>query len=98
MREAGLLLGNLWGRVSLSHASPAVILVCLLGCASQPQTVSVPVAVQCVPADTPKPPEVYPDDRLRALSDYELVLRIAAERLELLAWTRQIIPVLEACR
>ncbi len=98
MRAAGLLLGNLWGRMPLSHASPAIILCLLAGCASTPTTVSVPVAVGCLPPNTPSAPITTSSQELKTLSDYELVLRIAAERLELLSWARQITPVLEACR
>lgn len=73
----------------------------LSSCASVPdlpKEVTIPVAVPCVPVDTPLAPETLSIAQLAAMSDYELVLRIAADRLDLIAWVRQIEPVLQACR
>ena len=77
----------------------AVLSTC--SCASVPEgpkVVSVPVAVSCVPADTPAPPGISIPRALLALDDHRLVLTIAAERLDLIAWVRKIEPVLQACR
>ena len=73
--------------------------VLLSGCAatSAPSEL-LPVASSCLPAQVPAMPLVRPDSELLALDDRQLVLTIASERLELIAWSRQIIPVLEACR
>lgn len=78
-----------------------IVLPLLLGCATAPElpaSVSVPVAVACVGPDTPPVPQVTPAAELAKLGDYELVLRIAAERLELASWASVITPVLSACR
>ena len=72
----------------------------LSACASvpdAPKVVTIPVAVSCVPADTAAAPEIASASQFAAMSDYELVLRIAAERLDLIAWARQIVPILRAC-
>ena len=69
------------------------------GCAATSQpTASVPVAVSCLPPEVPAVPATLADSQLASLSDFEFVLRIAAERLELLSWSRQIVPILEACK
>lgn len=69
------------------------------GCASPlPQSVSVPVALSCVPADIPSPPQVGSASELAAMGDYELVLRIAAERLDLIAYSRAASAIIDACR
>jgi hypothetical protein len=58
----------------------------------------VPVATTCVPSTTPALPPTLAESELAALSDYALVLRIAAERLELLAYSKQAEAVISACR
>lgn len=84
-----------WAR----YCAAVICVIGLSACASPgPATVSVPVVVPCVPADTPNQPAVTEASVLANLSDYELVLRIAAERLELIAWSRKITPILAACR
>lgn len=90
----------------MTKFSPATkcVLLCaaalLSACATPegPRTVSVPVAVGCVPESAPTKPPVASVSQLAAMSDYELVLRIAAERLELISWVAQISPVIAACR
>jgi hypothetical protein len=81
-----------------SHLISIIACLALLGCASVPQSVSVPVAVSCIPQEIPGQPSISTDQTLAAMSDYELVLRIAAERLELLAYVKQVQPILEACK
>lgn len=83
-----------------SRLGYAVIITSFLSaCASPlPSTVSVPVAVGCLPPDVPELPSVSTNDALVALSDYELVLRIASERLDLIAYSRAASVIIEACR
>lgn len=71
----------------------------LIGCASAPpQSVSVPVAVSCLPAEVPAAPATLADSVLAGLSDYEFVLRIAAERLDLIAYAKQADALISACK
>lgn len=63
-----------------------------------PRTVAVPVAVQCVPSETPSPPELRNIAQIKHLGDHALVLRIAAEWYELRAWASLVAPILDACR
>jgi hypothetical protein len=84
----------------IGHILICASLICLLasGCASLPTTVRVPVATTCVPSTTPALPPTLAESELAALSDYALVLRIAAERLELLAYSKQAEIVISGCR
>lgn len=77
-----------------------LIAFCLLlgGCASSPSVVSVPVALSCIPTGLPAPPSLRSDSELAGMSDYALVTTIAAERLDLLSYARQITPILESCK
>ena len=73
----------------------------LSACASVPvgpKEILIPIAVSCIPVETQSPPHTKSNAELSLLDDYALVLTIAAERLELIAWVRQIEPVLQACR
>lgn len=88
-------------RAATTLALPLCVAAILAGCASVPegpQSVLVPVATSCLPADLPSLAQYSSPTELSVLDDYALVLRIAAERLELLAWASQIIPALEACK
>lgn len=58
----------------------------------------LPVAVSCVPKDAPKLPAVTPDQALKRMPDDGLVLTIAAERLELLQYSREAAAVIEGCK
>jgi hypothetical protein len=81
----------------LTLARVSVIPLLLSSCASLPTTVQVPVAVACV-TDVPLLPEILPDASLAALGDRELVLRLAIERLDLLAYSKLADAALQACR
>lgn len=71
----------------------------LSGCAStMPQTVQVPVAVKCAPADSPTVPAITAKTDLLKLDDRGLVLRIAAERLDLIDYAGKADAVISACR
>jgi hypothetical protein len=85
-----------WSQIWL----PAIITLLLSACASPsgPATVSVPIAASCVPAQVPDIPRSTTNEELLQLDDRSLVLTIASERLELIAWSKQIAPILEACR
>lgn len=74
------------------------LIACLASCASVPETVSVPIAVSCVPASMPNAPKLTPNSDMDLLDDYSLVVRIAAERLELAAYASAAASVIEACR
>ena len=85
----------------LSYLSVCCAAALLASCASVPEgpkELLVPVASSCVPQGTPPAPQTVANQSLRALDDHRLVLTIAAERLDLIAWVRQIEPVLQACR
>ena len=74
-------------------------LLALVGCAASPaKEATIPVAVQCIPSDAPTLPQVGTNAELAAMSDHELILRIAAERLELLTYGRAADAVIRACR
>lgn len=63
-----------------------------------PSVVSVPVATSCLPAETPAMPSITPNTELAALDDRGLVLRIASERLDLIAYARQAEALILACK
>ena len=86
-------------RKHITNIVASVICLLLSGCASPlPQTVSVPVAVSCLPANVHALPAISTDAELATLQDYALVLRIAAERLDLLSYARQADAIIAACR
>lgn len=75
--------------------------IALSGCATMgqvPTTVSIPVAVSCVPKDAPTLPSVTPQADLLKLEDRGFVLRLASERLDLLDYGRKASAILDACR
>jgi hypothetical protein len=76
----------------------AVLVFMLSSCASLPTTAQVPVAMRCLPDEIPTAPQTLDNQELAALSDYALVLRIASERLELLAYSKQAEAIISACR
>lgn len=67
------------------------------GCAIAP-TASIPIPTSCVPPNAPTMPPVMPNAELAKLGDRELVLRIAAERLDLLSFGVQSEMILLVCR
>lgn len=76
-------------------------LALLSGCSSLPElpkTTSVPVAVSCIPKLAPSLPAVKSKAELAALADEALVLTIAAERNDLLAYGQKADAVIKACR
>ena len=70
----------------------------LSGCLATAPVASIPVAVSCVPASAPTLPATTENAALAKLGDRELVLRIAAERLDLLSYSVTASMVIEACR
>lgn len=84
----------------------AVVLAALLlaACAApqQPRTetveVKVPVPVSCLPDTLPEQPKLKAPQELKAMGDYDLVLEIEAERIELAAYAEQLEAILTACR
>jgi len=83
----------------------AAVTAVLVGCAGQPVQprietveVKVPVTVPCLPAELPKRPAIADKAALLAMGDYDLVLELAAERDELLAYSGQLEAVVKACR
>lgn len=78
----------------------ALIVLLLAGCSTQIvyKEVKVPVPTSCLKeADVPVPVVVVDNQGLLALDDYQLVLTIASERLELLKHTGELRAVLSAC-
>ena len=71
----------------------------LSACASAPPQALVPVSASCLSQDSILSlPPTTANAELSHLSDYELVLRIAAERLDLIAYSRQASAIIEGCR
>ena len=68
----------------------------LQGCAAL--TALLPTFTGCVPKDAPTMPAVALDSALASMSDYEFVLVIAAERNDLLAYSRQADAIIQACK
>jgi len=79
-----------------------LILPLLAACSSQPSVelreVRVPIAVPCLEArEVPTRPEILGNPELQRLDDFQLVLAIASERLDLIAHTDILHAVLGAC-
>ena len=73
----------------------------LSACASAPPQALVPVATSCLPSGgIPNLADIAiaSDPELSQLDDRTLVLRIAAERLDLIAYSRQASAIIEACK
>jgi uncharacterized lipoprotein YajG len=68
----------------------------LAGCGTTTQVVRVPVPVPCV-VELPAVPTISTDAELRAMSDYQLVLAIARERLQLLGYSDELRAAADAC-
>jgi len=68
----------------------------LAGCGTTTQVVRVPVPVPCV-VELPAAPTISTDAELRAMSDYQLVLAIARERLQLLGYSDELRAAADAC-
>ena len=79
----------------------ALLLPLLAGCiTTQPDAIriSVPVAVPCITADQlPAAPVAKSDAELAKLSDGQLVLAIAADRLEYRRYSNEAGAVMGAC-
>lgn len=77
----------------------AVILP-LLGCETLPEvrTVRIPIPVSCVSqSDLPQRPKILTNQELLSLSDGNLVLKLAQERLELLKFSGEQGAILVNC-
>jgi hypothetical protein len=60
---------------------------------------SLPVAVSCVPADTPLKPDVHTPEQLAKVPDGPTrYVMAAADYLRLWAWSLTAEPVIEGCR
>lgn len=70
----------------------------LTACSTPVQVVRVPVATTCIPSGAPTPPATSTNEALRAMPDGALILTIAAERLDLIAYAREADAVIKACR
>ena len=78
----------------------AALILALSGCVTQPvpQVVKVPVPAPCLTADQlPKPPNVSTDATLAAMTDFDLVINLAADRLEYRRYSTEAAAVLQAC-
>ena len=74
----------------------------LFGCESLPQVeireVKVPIAVPCIKsADVPVTPKILSNENLNVLDDFDLVIQIASERLDLLKHTGELSALIKAC-
>jgi hypothetical protein len=80
----------LWGFITL---------ILLAGCAHHLPPATLPVAVSCVPKETPKAPQIHTPEQLRlAPDDASFVTMTSADYLALYAWMLKASPVLEGCR
>ena len=79
----------------------ATALILLSGCVTTqpvPQVVKVPIATPCLTADQlPKPPQAATDATLSAMTDFDLVINLAADRLEYRRYSTEAAAVLQAC-
>jgi hypothetical protein len=76
-----------------------VLLPLLAGCettAWRPVEVRIPVPVPCIAA-LPDRPATTPDDALKAMSDYRLVLTLAADRAALRGHVEELRALLAPC-
>lgn len=79
------------------------LVLLLAGCDTTPprpevRVVKVPVAVPCLKrSELPVAPKTASNQDLNALGDFDLVLQIAAERLDLLKFSGEQSAVLKAC-
>lgn len=77
----------------------ALAVVVLTGCSTPvPEVVKVPIPVSCVPTVVPDRPRMTSNAELRAMDDRQLLLTIAAERLEQGAYSAEAEALMEACR
>lgn len=87
-------------RVSAFHAA-ILISILLSACATtqpDPITIKIPVPTPCItPDQVPVSPEIKPDSELAKLPDGQLVLTLAAERLDLKRYHGEASAVLQAC-
>lgn len=77
----------------------AALQLTLIGCATtQPQVVKVPVPQPCLTAEQlPTPPDAKNDAELTKLDDFDLVISLAADRLEYRRYSNEAQAVLKAC-
>lgn len=69
-------------------------------CQTPPEirTVEVPVTVPCVKSsDVPPMPQIVPNKDLNALNDFDLIIEIASERLDLLMHSNDLHALIKAC-
>lgn len=87
---------------TLTRTFTIFLLVVLAGCATlapdEAKVVKVPVAVACMPADTPDPPKLREAEDLRRMDPGDFVLAIGEERARLRAWAEKISAYLHGCR
>ena len=79
------------------------VLLALAACDTMPKApdrpvVNVVIPVPCVDPSTPRAPAVSTNAQLQAMADDTLVLTLARERLVLISWAAEVMPVLEGCR
>ena len=90
------------GRCLTFLATPLFCAVLLSACASAPslpEAVLVPVVASCVPAAYDQQvPATQSNADLAQMDDRQLVLTIASERLDLIAFSRAAQAVIDACR
>lgn len=78
-------------------------LLALFGCQQtvplpEVRIVKVPVPVPCVDkADLPASPKIANNQELNALTDFDLVLQLQVERLDLLRYSTEQNALLQAC-
>lgn len=78
----------------------ALPLLLLAGCATAPalpERVEVPVPVPCV-AEVPARPDLVTDAQLRAMTDYQIILALARDRLQRRQYEAELEAALSACR
>lgn len=80
---------------------PTIIILMLSGCAVQqpiPKTIHLEVRLPCIAADkVPVFPMLRTNAELAKLSDYDLILAINAQRLDVEQYAKEMAAVLIAC-
>ena len=93
-----LILKDKLAKTGAKMAFLSTFALAATGCSTPPPTVSVPVAISCLPAATPSKPATSSNAELAAMTDERLVLTIAAERLDLIFYSAKADAVIQACK
>jgi type IV pilus biogenesis protein CpaD/CtpE len=80
----------------LASALALAVVAALMGCASKPQIVQVPVAVPCV-ANVPARPVLVTDAELRDMTDFQIPIALFRDRELRQAYQAVLEAIVGAC-